>query len=98
MEGEDVSDGPSPGKLHLSLKPGKLWSLLALGAVSRWATHNCCSCFAVSLRMKSKLRTNPDGKGRTWILVDILEGLNQPAFPLDFLFLEIINSFLVKAA
>lgn len=47
-------------------------------------------------------RKNLDGKGRTWILVDILEGLNQsalkPALPLDFLLFEIINSFLVKAA
>lgn len=44
MEGEDVSAwGPSCGKLHLSLKPGKLVVfLLALGTVSVWHPQLCC--------------------------------------------------------
>lgn len=33
MGGEDVSPGPSHGKLHFTLKPGKLWTLRALGSV-----------------------------------------------------------------
>lgn len=33
MEWAYVPAGPSHGKLHLALKPGKLWSLLAVGAV-----------------------------------------------------------------
>ena len=33
MEWADVPAGPSHGKLHLASKPGKLCSLLAVGAV-----------------------------------------------------------------
>lgn len=93
--------GPSHGKLHFPLKPGELWSLLALSAI-RWATHNYCSCLAVRLRIKSKLRTNLDGKRRTRIVVDILEGPNQPALhedcPSPGLSFVCDNKVLVKVA
>lgn len=72
-----MSAGLSHGKLHLPLKPGKLRSLLGLGAFGM--SHPPLQLLAVRLRMKSKLRTNLGGKGRTWILVDVLEELNQPA-------------------
>lgn len=101
MEGEDVSAwGPSCGKLHLSLKPGKLLSFYLVWVLSVCDTHN----FAASLRIKSELSISGlERKGRIWIPVDILVLLNQPALKpallLDVLLCEMmVNSLLVKTS
>lgn len=92
--------GPSCGKLHLSLKPGKLVVFLLPWVLSVCDTHT----FAASLKIKSDLRISGlERKGRIWIPVDILVLLNQPALKpallLDVLLCEMmINSSLVKTS